>query len=184
MSNKESESNLVWAGVVLVFAMYFLYHYFTTSKYTSEKIFSDLNSITMTECSYPFGSWFHMDDIGINSSGFRIVHRGFFTNETIDLPYENIKKVVFKKGYYWKSITLVPDRKSFWGEGNETFYLKGETAYTDLRLYLDSFKHKALSVVEQINKGIPDLAYPEKKGKETTSTSKTERPPLSSFEGK
>lgn len=130
---------------VIVFAMWYLYDH-TISKYTSEKISSDLNSITMTECAYPFGSWFHMDDIGINSSGFRIIHRGFFTNETIDLPYENVKKVVFKKGYYWKSITLV--QKS-WSEENKTFYLNGETAYTYLRLYLDSFEHKELSVVEQ-----------------------------------
>ena len=117
-------------GMLMILGYAFFQVYFVPD---FESIENTGDSLTITECRYPFGSIFNKDSLKFWTSpkgqnSITIQKKSFLGDEKSTIPLSKIEKVIFNDGMYWKSFDIHL-HGAFFDRDNELtiYYKKSET---------------------------------------------------------
>lgn len=110
---------------------------------SKEKIESNIPAATVTECAYPLGSWFHMDQVSLSPAGVQFVKKGFYNDEIETIPYDSVKTIAFDHGSLWSSMKIT--RKNFLEPG-ESIYFRDQATYEVLKAQVTQFCPQAVEL--------------------------------------
>jgi hypothetical protein len=92
--------------VLLLFCFYigFIFNYYFLKD--QEKISWSGSTATITECRFPFGSWFNKDSFVIEYNRFIFKGRSILGDQEVYFPFSKVKKIKFIEAIYWYSLSL------------------------------------------------------------------------------
>jgi len=110
-------------SIIILCLGFFVYEKYLAPDF--EQLKTEPNQIVLTECRYPFGSWFNKDSLTINQQNIQFHKRSFWGDKKITIPFSKINSVVFKDGIKWKSISFqqhrfFPNRQTIFFKNPET----------------------------------------------------------------
>lgn len=105
----KSTLQILWSTISLIIGIVIIYSLMNTYilKDVETISWTDDMAPTILEARHPFGSWFNKDEITIRHTGLVIHKHSFWGDETINLPYLKVKKIIISDGAFGTSVKII-----------------------------------------------------------------------------
>lgn len=145
---KTSISDFIFSVILIGGIIGGIYYYGSINK--KEIILTNVTTrdITFFESKYLLGGvWFNRDRLSILSDGLTIFKNSLFSGEeTVQLPYNKIKKVIFEEGFGIFEITIESEGRIFNDKYN--FYIGDKGNFTIIKDNIRNHGGDKITIIE------------------------------------